>query len=394
GTERLFTLTEKERIQSICNDMGDNALRVLALAYKKVPNGQDDLETNYVFLGLVGMEDPARDGVKESVQKCHRAGIKVVMITGDNKNTAAAIGRQLGLLTDGMIVAGAELDNMTNAELHSKIDKIQIFARTTPEHKHRIVKALKDAGHIVAMIGDGVNDTPAMKEADIGVAMGRNGSDVAKDVAGITLVDDDFSTIVAAIQEGRSVTNNIKNSVKYLLAGALGEIAAVILAVVTFGISPLLSIQMLWVNVISETIMGSSLAIEPACSDVMNRPPYAKGAPLLDRPLIHQILRRGALIGLSTFGIFYGAMILGFGLAKAQTLAFISLIFSQLANVYHCRSNKNKRPNMYMNVAAFTSSVLLFGIVYFPPLSSFFSTVPLNLIDAAAVCASAGISSI
>ena len=177
GKERLFTATDKERIQGLCDSMGNDALRVLAFAYKRVSNSKnasgciDDVDSNFVFLGLMGMEDPARDGVRESIQKCHKAGIRVIMITGDNKNTASAIGRQLGLLTDGIVLTGAELDDMTESELRSKIDRAQIFARTCPAHKHRIVKALKDAGHIVAMIGDGVNDTPAMKESNIAVAM-------------------------------------------------------------------------------------------------------------------------------------------------------------------------------------------------------------------------------
>jgi Ca2+-transporting ATPase len=392
GRERLFTAADRERIQAYCNEMGDDALRVLAFACKQLGDGRDSLDSNYVFLGLVGMEDPVREEARESIKKCRRAGIRVVMITGDNKNTAAAVGRQLGLFTGGRIVTGAELDIMTSEELRAGIDQIQIFARTCPEQKHRIIKALKYAGHTVAMIGDGVNDAPAMKEANIGIAMGRNGSDVAKDVAAITLVDDNLSTVIDAIQEGRSVSDNIKNSVKYLLAGALGEIGAVILAALAFGVSPLLSIQMLWINVISETIMGSTLAVEPSSAAAMNRPPDAAGRPLLDKQLVRQIWRRGALIGLTTFGIFALAMIGGLGPVKARTLAFAALIFSQLVNVYSCRSDKKKRPSTYMNVAALTSSALLLGIIYFPPLGGFFKTAPLNPADAAALCASTGLS--
>lgn len=394
GIEKQFTEADKQKVLSICEELGNQALRVLAFGYKQIDLEQIDLENDFVFLGLVAMEDPARDGVKESVQKCHRAGIKVVMITGDNKNTAAAIGRQLGILTDGIVITGNELEKMTDAELQLNINKIQVFARTCPEHKHRIVKALKKAGHIVAMIGDGVNDTPAMKEANIGVAMGKNGSDVAKDVADITLVDDDFSTIVTAIQEGRAVTNNIRNSIKYLLAGAFGEVAAILLSAAIFGLSPLLSIQILWVNVISETIMGSSLAVEPPSEDVMNHKPNGKNTQLLDKTLFAQIFKRGMLIGLTTFSVFSGAMFLGLGLAKARTVAFSTIILTQLANVYACRSNKKTKPNRYMNVAALASLSCLAGIIYLPSLGSFFGTMPLNMADVAAVGAATSISTI
>lgn len=394
GQERLLTSTEKENLQNVCENMGDQALRVLSFAYKKLQNEKTDIESNYVFLGFVGMEDPPKPNVKESIKKCHYAGINVVMITGDNKNTASQIAKQLGLLTDGIIITGSDLDAMDDIELQSKIDKIQVFARTCPEQKHRIVKALKSVGHTVAMIGDGVNDTPAMKEADIGVAMGKNGSDVAKDVADITLVDDNFSTIVEAIQEGRSVTNNIQNAIKYLLAGALGEVAAISLCTLGFGTLPLLSIQILWVNVIAETIIGSALAIEPPCYDVMNRKPYHKGESLLNQNLMHQIVKNGLLIGLSTLGIFSGAMFMGLGLPKARTLAFTTLIFSQLVFAYRCRSNLKEKPSKYMHAAFISSTALLISVLYYPPLSSFFGTVPLNMANAGSVFLASNINQI
>lgn len=392
GKEKLFTKAEKEHLQDICDKMGTNALRVLAFAYKYTGGEQGALDSNYVFLGIVGMADPARPGVRESIEQCHHAGIKVIMITGDNRNTATEIAKQAGLLSDGIVITGSELDSMTEEELQLQIDKVQVFARTRPEHKLRIVTALKKAGHIVAMIGDGVNDTPAMKEADIGVAMGKGGSDVAKDVAEITLVDDNFSTIVAAIQEGRSVTNNIQNAVRYLLAGAFGEISAIGLCSLGFGVLPLISIQILWVNVIAETITGSALTTEPPCYDVMDRQPYAKDAPLLDRTLMKQIFKSGALIGLSTLGIFSGAMLSGLGLAKARSLAFSTLIFSQLVYAYQCRNNKDQRPGKYMRAALLSSSALLLGILYYPPLASFFGTVPLSAANAGAVCLASSIN--
>ncbi|WP_368490602.1 HAD-IC family P-type ATPase [Clostridium sp. BJN0013] len=386
GVERLLTSTDKEKLLSVCDEMGENALRVLAFAYKKVGNrSSEDIDNNFVFLGLVGMEDPPREGVEKCIQKCHNAGIKVVMITGDHKNTASAIGRELGLLTDGLVISGNELENMTEEELDSKIQKIQIFARTSPQQKHRIVKAFKRFGYVVAMAGDGVNDAPAIKEANVGIAMGSNGSDVAKDVASITLVDDDFCTIVNAIEEGRTVNNNIKNSMRYLLAGSIGEVIAIALASTVGGILPLISIQILWINVISESILGSTLATEPSSEEVMDNPPVKRYEPLIDKKLGSQIVRRGIGIGLTTFAIFEGSILLGAGLNKARTLAFSSLVCSQLANVYDCRRNKSKLPNRCTSIATASSIAMLLGTIYIPFLNPYFGTQALTLMDWGAV---------
>jgi Ca2+-transporting ATPase len=382
GVERLLTSTDKEKLLSICDEMGKNALRVLAFAYKKLNNtSSKDIDDNFVFLGLVGMEDPPREGVKECIQKCHKAGIKVVMITGDHKNTALAIGKNLGLFTNGLIISGNELDNMNDKELDSKIQKVQVFARTSPEQKHRIVKAFKRFGFVVTMAGDGVNDAPAIKEADIGIAMGSNGSDVAKDVASITLMDDDFCTIVMAIEEGRTVNNNIKNSMKYLLAGNLGGIIAITLASAIGGVLPLASIQILWINVISESILGSALVTESSSKDVMNKLPMKKYEPLINKNLTSEIIRRGTGIGLTTFAVFEGSILLGSGLNKARTLAFCNLICSQLINVYDCRGNKSNLPNKYMNIAVVSSIVMLLGTMYLPFLNPYFGTQALTLLD-------------
>lgn len=393
GTERLLTSVDKEKLLSICDEMGEDALRVLAFAYKKLGDKvNEDIESNFVFIGLVGMEDPPRVGVRNSIEKCHRAGIKVVMITGDHQNTATAIGRELGLLTNGLVMSGFELDNITDEELDSKIQKIQIFARTSPEQKYRIVKAFKRFGYVVAMAGDGVNDAPAIKEANVGIAMGSNGSDVAKDVASITLVDDDFCTIVKAIQEGRTVNYNIKNSMRYLLAGNLAEVIAIALASVVTGIMPLASIQILWMNVISEGILSSALVAEPSSEDVMNAPPLRRDEPLINRKLGTQIVRRGVGIGVSTFAIFEGAMLLGSGINKAKTLAFSNLICSQLVNIYDCRANKSAMPNRYINIAVASSMAMLLGTMYLPFLSPYFGTQALTLVDWGAVAGMAMLS--
>jgi Ca2+-transporting ATPase len=382
GEEKLLTSSHKERLEEISSEMGEDALRVLTFSFKKLGSESDkNIESNHIFLGMVGMEDPPRDDVKKSIKKCHNAGIKVVMITGDNKNTAAAIGKELGILTNGLVLSGSELESMDDEELDSKIRKVQVFARTSPEQKLRIVKAFKRFGYVVAMTGDGVNDAPAIKDANIGIAMGGNGSDVAKDVASITLVDDNFLTIVNAIEEGRTVSNNIRRSVKYLLSGSLGEMIAIFLTSAVTGSLPLVSIQILWVNVICETILGAPLAVETPSEDIMHSPPMKKDAPIIDKELGKQVLTRGAGIGVSTFAAFEIPQLLGMGIAKARTLAFTNLVFTQIVNCYDCRSNKSIRPSKYMLATLASSAALFTGIIYVPFMSSLLGTVPLNVKD-------------
>jgi len=395
GEERLLTTDDKKRIREVSEKMGDEALRVIAFGYKNITtkNGERSIHKNFIFMGLVGMEDPPRKGVKESIKKCHRAGIKVVMITGDNKNTAAALGKQLGLLTDGIVLSGLELDLMSKEELDGTIDKIQVFARTSPEQKHRIVVALKKLGYVVAMTGDGVNDAPAIKEANIGIAMGGNGSDIAKDVADITLVDDNFSTIVAAIEEGRNVTNKIKNATKYLITGSIGEILALLITSASVGILPLISIQLLFMNVICETILGAPLVIEESSEDVMLQKPMKLDAPLIDRNLGVSIAKRSIGMGLTTFAAFEGAMLLGLGINKARTLAFTNLIATHIINVYDCKPGE-KLSNKYMNIAALTSVAMLLGTIYIPFINSFFKMVPLRIPELASIGALASLSRI
>lgn len=392
GVERLFTATDREKLMGICNEMADNALRVLAFAYKKTH--LENVDNNFTFLGLVGMEDPPREGIGNSIKKCQNAGIKVVMITGDNKNTAAAIGRQIGLLDGGLVVSGSELDNMSDEELQLKIRKIEVFARTSPEQKYKIVRAFKREGFVVAMTGDGVNDAPAIKEANIGIAMGGAGSDVAKDAADITLVDDNFDTIVSAIEEGRCVSNNIKSAMRYLLAGSLGEVIALTLTSGVTGILPLLSIQILWTNVICETLLGAPFATQNPDDSMMGQLPLKKNAPLVDRKLGLQIVKRGIGIGLSTFGVFEGAMLLGAGIQKARTLAFSNLILAQLVNVYDGKNSTRQLSNKYTTAASVSSVILLMGIIYVPFLNSIFGTVPLMLPDWALIGTGVAISRI
>lgn len=386
GEERLLTYDDKINVRKTSEQMGDEALRVIAFGYKNLSgkNGERSINNHFVFMGLIGMEDPPRDGVMESIKKCHNAGIKVVMITGDNKNTAAAIGKELGLLKDGLVISGFELDQMSKKELNSKIDNIQVFARTSPEQKYKIVKAFKKLGYVVAMTGDGVNDAPAIKEANIGIAMGGSGSDVAKDASDIILVDDNFSTIVAAIEEGRNVSIKIKNATKYLITGSIGEMLALLITSTTTGMLPLISIQILFMNVICETILGSPLIVEKSTEDVMFCKPINTVLPLIDKKTSVSIAKRSIGIGLTTFAAFKGAILLGVGIDKARTMAFTNLIVTHIINVYDCKTG-DKLSNKHMNIAAATSLAMLIGTIYLPFIRPYFKMVPLNITDLTAI---------
>lgn len=394
GKKQHFTKEEKEKIQCSCDDMAEKSLRVLAFSYKSLQHKDDDIEEDMIFLGIVGMEDPPKEGVRDSIQKCLKAGIKVVMITGDHSKTASAIGKDLGLLTDGLVICGSDIESMSDKELDSIINKVQVFARTTPEQKYKIVQAFKRCGNVVAMTGDGVNDAPAIKEANIGIAMGKNGSDVAKDAACITLVDDNFSTIVAAIEEGRGVSNNIRSIMRYLFAGAMGEMLSIFLSFVTGSPAPFIAIQMIWINLVAETLLGSSLALESPSEDAMTKPPCSKDAPLIDRKLKGQIIKRGIGVGVSTFAIFKGSMFLGASIAKARTLAFANFIGSQIINVYDSRSNPNTLPNKNMNRMIISSAIMLVSIIYVPFLNALFGTVPIGPLGIGSVLLSSSLSRI
>lgn len=394
GEIRLFTKADREKMLLIHKEMTGEGLRVLAFAYKDLKNEKDDIKGNFTFLGLAAMEDSPRLEVKNSIEKCHNAGIKVVMITGDNKDTASSIGEQLGLLKDGLVVTGTELENMTDEELDAKVGNIEIFARTSPEQKFRIVKSFKRCGYVVAMTGDGVNDAPAIKEANIGIAMGNNGSDVAKDVADITLVDDDFSTIVRAIEEGRAVSNNVRNTTKYLLAGSIGELIAIGFCSFAGGMLPLIPIQVLWANIVCESILGVSLAVEAPTGEEMKYPVAEKSTNLMDKDLSSKIIKRGMGIGITSIALFEGYSRLGFGVQRARTMAFSNLILTQVVNVYDCKNNKKITDNRYMTYATATSVALLGAIIYVPFLASIFGTVPLGIVDTGILAASVSASRI
>ena len=287
--------------------MSDDALRVLGAAYKILPTSHveiDSLENDLILIGLVGMIDPPRLEVKDSISLCMKSGIKTVMITGDHKNTAFAIAKELDITKDpSAVISGTELDKMSDEELNSKIDNIRVFARVSPEHKVKIVKALKAKGNIVSMTGDGVNDAPSLKMADIGVAMGITGTDVAKGAADMILIDDNFSTIVAAIEEGRNIFTNIKKTIIFLLSCNIGEIIALFLAILLGWATPLRPIHILWVNLITDTLPALALGVDPGDPDVMKYKPRNPKDSLFKGEALNLLLN-GLLIGILTLTAF------------------------------------------------------------------------------------------
>lgn len=344
--------------------MTKDALRVLALAYKLVPSDSrlsSDLENNLTFYGLFGLMDPPREEAMQSVRQCQEAGITPVMITGDHKNTACAIAAKIGILRPGnKAMTGTELDALSDAELQELIQDYTVFARVSPEHKVRIVKALQGRGEIVAMSGDGTNDAPALKAADIGCAMGLSGTDVAKNASDMILMDDNFATIVSAVKEGRGIYENIRKAIQFLLSCNIGEIITIFMAILFRLPSPLAAVQLLWVNLITDSLPAIALGVEPPEQDVMKHPPVSPKEGLFTGSLITSILLEGMLIGsLTLFSYVVGLKFLGNG----GTMAFAVLSFSQLFHAYNIRSRHSLFQagffrNKVMNIS-FTICVLL-----------------------------------
>ena len=394
-------------IQKSNKEMAENALRVLAMAYKEFnhPLTEEDmknLESDLIFVGMVGMIDPPREEAKEAVKKCISAGIKPVMITGDHKITAMAIAKELGILKDGdEAVTGTELEEMTDDELVSRVKNISVYARVSPEHKVRIVKAWQANGEIVAMTGDGVNDAPALKKADIGCAMGVVGTDVAKEAADVILTDDNFATVVSAVEEGRRIYDNILKAISFLLSSNVGEIVVLFIAILitpwlanTFGITqeyinylePLLPIQILWINLVTDSLPALALAYDPAEKDVMNRKPAKNSKGVFTKGLSFRVIYQGIMIGLLTLIAFICGLSTNspdqmVKIDTAQTMAFAVLAFSELVHVFNVRNNKkslfksNPFNNKYLILATIVSAALMFIVLLVPALRSIFSIV-------------------
>ena len=382
---------DKEIILNDLKDMTGKALRVLALAYKKLtPEEQDldnvdktKLEENLVFVGLVGMMDPPRQEAQEAVATCIKAGIRVVMITGDHEDTAAAIGKEIGILTDGKVLTGPELDELNDAEFKDMVDDIQVYARVFPEQKVKIVEALKEKGNITSMTGDGVNDAPALKRAAIGVAMG-SGTDVAKESADMLLQDDNFATIVKAVKEGRIIFDNIRRFVRFQLSTNIGAILTITSASVMGLPVPFNPIQILWINIIMDGPPAQSLGVEPPEKNVMERAPLKE--EIIPRKNLLKIIIAGVVMTVGTLVLYYLELTNGAGTLKATTIAFTVFVMFQIFNVFNCRAAKfSNFSNKFLVVAIGLSFLLQLAVIYVPFLQGVFRTTALSLIDWAAI---------
>ena len=322
-------------------DMAEKALRVIAVAYKKVNEISNVKEDNLVFLGLIGMIDPPREGVKEAVLTCRKAGIKTVMITGDHIETAKAIAKELGILKNNdLTITGEELSKISEAKLKKDIMNYSVFARVSPEDKVKIVKAFQSTGAVVAMTGDGVNDSPALKNADIGIAMGKNGTDVAKNAADMILADDNFVTIVEAVKEGRNIYENIRKAIHFLISTNIGEIVAIFIGLLLGIKSPLLAIQLLWINLITDSLPAIALGLEKADSDIMNKKPRDNRKGLFANGLWSKIIAEGTMIGILTL-LAFGIGNRLYGIEIARTMTFVCLGMLELIHSFNIKSEKS-----------------------------------------------------
>ena len=388
--ETQLDAANREVILDAARQMASEALRVLAVASK--PGASlENADHEMTFLGLVGMIDPPRPEAKAAIQTCEQAGIKPVMITGDHPLTAQAVARELGLLKTGRVVTGAELEAMSEAELEREVETIEVYARVSPAHKLRVVTALQKKGHIVAMTGDGVNDAPALKKADIGIAMGITGTDVTKEAAAMTLTDDNFASIVAAVEEGRRVFGNTKKYLMFLLSCNIGEIILITGATLLGLPLPLTAVQILYVNLATDGLPALALAVDPPEPDLMRRPPRNPRTGVFTRPVVTLMTVAGLWSAVVNLGLFAWA-VNSRSLEESMTMTFVSLVLIQFFNAYNFRSDRHSvlnRPfaNKWLNLAIAWELVLLALIVYLPFLHEPFDTFSLPLLDWAIVVA-------
>ncbi|MBN2373773.1 cation-translocating P-type ATPase [bacterium] len=385
GMAAGLTEEDRTRILKVNHDMADKALRVLGFAYKSLEEGSpttpEEIEKDLTFVGLQAMIDPPREGVKEAIEKCKTAGIKTVLITGDHKSTAVAVARELGIFKEGdMALSGTEMDELSDEELSRAADDVVIYARVSPEHKVRILTSLKSKGHIVAMTGDGVNDAPALKKSDIGVAMGITGTDVAKEASDMVLTDDNFASIVNAVEEGRGIYNSIKQFIQYTLSSNLGEIVVIFMAILIGWPLPLIAIQILWVNLLTDGLPGLALGMDPFSKDIMKRPPRKREENIICKEVIQNILIVGTVMGIGTLFMFYSY---GIETLKAKSIAFTTLIMFQLFNVltYRAKNFRIDIKNSKYLIGSVIISLLMQIAVLYTPLNIAFKTVPIGLCD-------------
>ena len=390
---REMTEADREQILKVCNGMSAEALRVLGFAVRsvsEVPEDEScDLESDLTFVGVVGMIDPPRKEVIQAVETCHTAGIRVIMITGDHKVTAMAIAKQLHIFRDGnTVISGQELDEMTDEQLDEAVKTCVVFARVSPSDKLRIIQSLKRTGEVAAMTGDGVNDSPALKEADIGVAMGITGTDVAKDAADVILLDDNFTTIEYAIREGRRVYRNIQKVIQFLGAGNIAEILILLLAVVFGWQMPILAVHILLINLATDSLPAVALGVDPASANIMKHKPIKSGT-LFEKGMIYRIVLHGLFISAAALAAYWIGMLMshGKGLSEddvhnmAMTMTFIVLSVSQLSHALNQRSNtdsifkRGQGHNKFLLIALLASAAIVALVVFVPPLMSLFDLV-------------------
>lgn len=376
--------------QAQAEAMAEKGLRVLALAYRRAPLAmltKSVDEEDLTFVGLVGMMDPPRNDVYDAIRAVHTAGIQVAMITGDHPKTAVAIARQLGIYTaDHKIMTGEDLRHIDDDALADEVEHVTVYARVSPEDKLRIVKALKQKGHIVAMTGDGTNDAPALKAADIGVAMGRSGTEVAKEAADIILTNDHFGTLEAAIEEGRTIYENIRKFVRYLLASNVGEIMVMLIALMLGWPVPLTPLMILWINLVTDGLPALALGVDGMEHDLMKKPPRPPQENIFARRLGYKIITRGILITAVTLLSFYDRLSAGTPLEEAQTVAFLTLVMTQLIHVFDARTQhsifkRNPLDNIPLVFSVLSSMLLVLWVIMWPPAQRVFGTTSLTLYD-------------
>jgi Ca2+-transporting ATPase len=412
GTPSPLTPPDRQRILAAADHLAASGLRVLAVAYRLLDRSEADIERDLVLdrseadverdlvlAGLVGLADPPRPEARGAIEVCHRAGVRVSMVTGDHPATALAVAREIRLLDPGLpearqVITGRELDLLSDRVLARRAADIRVWARVSPGHKLKIVRALRLAGEIVAMTGDGVNDAPAVREADIGVAMGQTGTAVTKEASDMVLADDNFASIVAALEEGRTIYDNIRRSIRYLLSCNTGEILTMLIGALFRLPLPLLPLQILWVNLVTDGLPAMALGLQAPEPDVATRPPRPPREGIFARRLGVKILGRGAIIGLSTIAIYVGTLqFTGWDLPLARTMAFATLCLSQLIHAFDCRSETRAlletplSSNWYLVAGVACSLGILLASIYVPALSPLFHTVPLGVAEWAAVAA-------
>ena len=384
-----LTYEEIDKIYDLCNQASKRAMRVLAFAYKTIDDLENDLESDLIFIGVVCMIDPPRNEVKKAIETCHKAGIKVIMITGDHIETALAITKQLNIYKEGdLAISGFDLEKISDKQLDKIVLKTSVFARISPNDKLRIVNSIKRNNNIVAMTGDGVNDAPALKSADIGISMGKSGTDVARESSDMILLDDNFKTIEYAIKEGRRIYSNIQKVIQYLLAGNISEVLVIFIAMIANIGTPILAVHILIINLVTDTIPALAIGVDPAPCDIMEKPPIKVGT-LFEKGLILRVIFHGVLISIITLIAYY----IGYldSPKEGVTMAFITLSLSQIIHSLNQHSStisffsKKHARNWYLYLAMFISTFVLLMLVFVKPIAKFLSLQQPNLFEWAVI---------